>query len=317
MIHILSGGAIVDLETIPQLPRNYDAVLAADTLEHLSDPGRMLHLIHDALPVGAPLVLSVPNIANLYVRLNLLFGRLPYADRGLLDRTHRIFFTRSLLRRLLAEAGFQIEREAVSTIPLLLALPRLPRPALAVAALALEGPPRALPTPPGSPPRRRLPPPANPPGRGGRRSPFDRRRFPIGCRRRGLEAVGRHPGLQRALPGRRAGEPGAGGVGAGDPRARGIDRRRRLEGRQPRDPARSGEPPSRPHPAVRAGHEPGQGRRHPARHRRRDRRPRAVPGRRPRVRPARLRPPGAALPGRWGRRGLRLALPGPGAPPES
>jgi Methyltransferase domain len=146
MIHILSGGAIVDLETIPQLPRNYDAVLAADTLEHLSDPGRMLHLIHDALPVGAPLVLSVPNIANLYVRLNLLFGRLPYADRGLLDRTHRIFFTRSLLRRLLAEAGFQIEREAVSTIPLPLALPRLPRPALAAAALALEVLTRALPT---------------------------------------------------------------------------------------------------------------------------------------------------------------------------
>ena len=146
MIHVLSGGAIVDLESIPQLPRNFDAVLAADTLEHLSDPGRMLHLIHEALPVGAPLVLSVPNIANLYVRLNLLFGRLPYADRGLLDRSHRIFFTRSLLRRLLGETGFRIERAAVSTIPLPLALPHLPRPALAAGELALAGLTRALPT---------------------------------------------------------------------------------------------------------------------------------------------------------------------------
>jgi SAM-dependent methyltransferase len=89
LIGILSGGAIVDLEHVPELPRGFDAVLAADTLEHLSDPGRMLRLIHDALPPGAPFVLSVPNIANLYVRLNLLVGRFPYADRGLLDRTHR------------------------------------------------------------------------------------------------------------------------------------------------------------------------------------------------------------------------------------
>ncbi len=143
---ILSGGAIVDLESIPQLPRNLDAVLAADTLEHLSDPGRMLRLIHDALPPGAPLLLSVPNIANLYVRLNLLVGRFPYADRGLLDRTHRVFFTRALLRRLLAGAGFRLEREVVSTIPLRLALPRLPRPALAAAELGLAGATRALPT---------------------------------------------------------------------------------------------------------------------------------------------------------------------------
>ncbi len=145
MIENLSGGAIVDLESIPMLPRNFAAVLAADTLEHLSDPGRMLHLIHDALEPGAPLLLSVPNIANVYVRLNLLFGRFPYADRGLLDRTHRVFFTRSLLRRLLAAAGFTVERELVSTIPLPLALPRLPRPLLAAAAAGLAGPTRLLP----------------------------------------------------------------------------------------------------------------------------------------------------------------------------
>jgi len=146
MIEVLSGGAIVDLDSIPRLPRRCDAVLAADALEHLSDPGRMLALIHDALPVGAPLVLSVPNIANVYVRLNLLCGRFPYADRGLLDRSHRTFFTRSLLRRLLADAGFRIEREAVSTIPLPLALPRLPPAVLAAAGLALAGFTRALPT---------------------------------------------------------------------------------------------------------------------------------------------------------------------------
>ena len=145
LVEVLSGGAIVDLESIPQLPRGYDVVLAADTLEHLSDPGRMLNLIHAALKPGSPLFISVPNIANLYVRLNLLFGRFPYADRGLLDRTHRVFFTRSYLRGLLARAGFRIERETVSTIPLPLAFPRLPPPILAALSLALEGATRLLP----------------------------------------------------------------------------------------------------------------------------------------------------------------------------
>lgn len=145
LVGVLSGGAIVDLETIPQLPRNYDAVLAADTLEHLSDPARMLELIHAALKPGSPLLISVPNIANLYVRLNLLFGRLPYADRGLLDRTHRVFFTRSFLRGLLAGAGFRIERETVSTIPVPLAFPRLPPWARAMVSLAVEGATRLLP----------------------------------------------------------------------------------------------------------------------------------------------------------------------------
>lgn len=146
MTTVLSGGAIVDMESIPQLPRNVDAVLAADSLEHLSDPGRMLRLVHAALPPGAPLLLSVPNIANLYVRLNLLAGRFPYADRGLLDRSHRVFFTRALLRRLLDGAGFRIEREMVSTIPLRLVFGRLPTPVLVAAEAALAGVTRALPT---------------------------------------------------------------------------------------------------------------------------------------------------------------------------
>jgi SAM-dependent methyltransferase len=146
LVRTLSGGAIVDLETVPKLPGGCQAVLAADSLEHLSNPERMLALIHDALAPGARLLLSVPNIANVYVRLNLLVGRLPYADRGLLDRSHRIFFTRGFLRRLLAEAGFRLQRESVSTIPLPLALPRLPRPLLAAAGALLAAATVLLPT---------------------------------------------------------------------------------------------------------------------------------------------------------------------------
>jgi SAM-dependent methyltransferase len=122
----LTGGAIVDVESLPGLPRGYDVVLAADLLEHLSDPQRMMRLIREALPPGGMLLISVPNVAHLYVRLALLFGSFAYAERGILDRTHRVFFTRRSLRELLRQEGFTIEWEAVSIVPLPLALPWLP-----------------------------------------------------------------------------------------------------------------------------------------------------------------------------------------------
>lgn len=145
MRQALTGGAIVDLESLAHLPGGFEAVLAGDTLEHLNEPERMLRMIHDALPLGGRLFLSVPNVANLYVRLNLLCGRFPYAERGILDRTHRFFFTRQSLRGMVRKAGFTVESGAVSTIPLRLAWPRLPRALLAPLSFALELATRAFP----------------------------------------------------------------------------------------------------------------------------------------------------------------------------
>jgi len=146
LLRWLSGAVIVDLETLSRLPRGYDAILAADTLEHLLDPEKMMAMIHQALPPGGLFLISVPNVANLWVRLALLFGRFPYADRGILDRTHRVFFTRASLDRALTRAGFAIERRAVSTLPLPLILPRLPHPLLVPLLVGLRGLTRLFPT---------------------------------------------------------------------------------------------------------------------------------------------------------------------------
>jgi hypothetical protein len=146
LVRHLSGSAIVDLDTLSRLPRGYDTILAGDILEHLRDPEQMLAMIHAALPSGGLLFLSVPNVANLSVRLSLLFGRFDYRERGILDRTHRTFFTRASLDRALTRAGFRIERRAVSVIPLPLALPRLPRPLLALLSGLLTAATRLCPT---------------------------------------------------------------------------------------------------------------------------------------------------------------------------
>jgi 2-polyprenyl-3-methyl-5-hydroxy-6-metoxy-1,4-benzoquinol methylase len=139
------AGAIVDLEQLLALPGGFDAVVAGDILEHLAAPERFVGLIHAALRPGGALLVSVPNVANIVVRAELLAGRFEYRERGILDRTHRVFFTRRRLREVLRRAGFAIEAESASPLPLYLVFPRLPRWILAGAMWALRGATAVLP----------------------------------------------------------------------------------------------------------------------------------------------------------------------------
>ncbi|MFH1178043.1 MAG: class I SAM-dependent methyltransferase [Acidobacteriota bacterium] len=142
----LSSAAIMDLDSLRRLPAGFDVIVAADVLEHLADPERTLRLAHTALGPGGRLLLSVPNVANLHVRLNLLLGRFPYAKRGILDETHRVFFTRASISALVTKCGFKIERRGMSAIPLPLALPGWPPTLVKALAWLLDGATRLLPT---------------------------------------------------------------------------------------------------------------------------------------------------------------------------
>jgi 2-polyprenyl-3-methyl-5-hydroxy-6-metoxy-1,4-benzoquinol methylase len=95
----------------------FDLVLLQDVLEHLRRPESMLADCKALLKQGGEVVISVPNVANVTVRIGLLFGRFEYKPRGILDRTHLRFFTRRSARRFLQESGFEIVREKVTIIP--------------------------------------------------------------------------------------------------------------------------------------------------------------------------------------------------------
>ena len=88
--------------------QRFDAILAADVLEHLKDPLRVLRELRPFLDDGGYLVASVPNVAHGSVRLALLEGSFPYSERGLLDFTHLRFFTRESLGVLMDSAGFVV-----------------------------------------------------------------------------------------------------------------------------------------------------------------------------------------------------------------
>lgn len=102
--------------------QRFDKILLMDVLEHLESPERVLE---DCLPLLKPngqLLISLPNVANVTVRLMLLFGRFNMTERGILDRTHLKFFTRKTARKLIDACQYEIVQEKSTVMPLELAL---------------------------------------------------------------------------------------------------------------------------------------------------------------------------------------------------
>lgn len=89
----------------------YDHVLILDVIEHFFDPeGFLLKLRNHMKRFRTPkIMICTPNIGFILIRLNLLFGQFNYADRGILDVTHRRLFTIKTFKNLLIETGYEIE----------------------------------------------------------------------------------------------------------------------------------------------------------------------------------------------------------------
>ena len=114
----------------------FDVIVAGDVLEHLPRPEKFLSALRPLLKADGALLVSLPNVANVTVRIGLLFGRFTYAPRGILDRTHVRFFTRETGRTLLEENGYHVVSVDATAMPLELAVPALGRPPLAGLARA-------------------------------------------------------------------------------------------------------------------------------------------------------------------------------------
>lgn len=113
--------------SLDQTPGNFLAgnqvVVCADVLEHMPDPEKQLARLVSFQPSGAVFLISVPNVANLWVRLHLLMGRFDYADRGILDRTHLRFFTRRTIVEMVESTGLKVKMVKPTSIPLELVHP--------------------------------------------------------------------------------------------------------------------------------------------------------------------------------------------------
>ena len=115
---------VADLDKpLPTLNGEFDMIVYGDILEHLRNPLEVFKGFNRYLRPNGKVIVSVPNFAHLWVRLNLLLGRFNYADRGILDRTHLRFFTLRSFRDFLREAGLECEEIIATPVPLLLVIP--------------------------------------------------------------------------------------------------------------------------------------------------------------------------------------------------
>jgi len=105
-IHVRREDANMKLE----FPDHYfDTIIAIAVLEHIFDPFEFINECHRLLKPGGHLIIEVPNVAFFPNRLRLLFGLPPITsnERGW-DGGHLHYFTKSTLKKLFQDMGFEI-----------------------------------------------------------------------------------------------------------------------------------------------------------------------------------------------------------------
>lgn len=109
---VLDGVYSFDLDGIwpdEVYERKYDYLFFGDVLEHLKDPGEVLRKAKKLTSSSRSRVfVSIPNIAHISTRLELMQGGFEYEPMGILDNTHLKYFTLDSFSRLANEAGYKI-----------------------------------------------------------------------------------------------------------------------------------------------------------------------------------------------------------------
>ena len=89
----------------------FDVILCGDVLEHLRDPELALGRLVQLVATTGQIIVSLPNVAHVSLRLQLLAGRFQYTERGILDRTHLHLYTYRRARALVERAGLRVEHQ--------------------------------------------------------------------------------------------------------------------------------------------------------------------------------------------------------------
>ncbi len=97
---------------------SFDVILLMDVLEHLKNPAKLLDQAREIAHAETLILCSVPNVANIVIRLSLLFGCFNYTEKGILDKTHLRFWTSQSFRRFVEENGLSVRRKISSIIPI-------------------------------------------------------------------------------------------------------------------------------------------------------------------------------------------------------
>lgn len=108
---VLNRAVVMDINDTKKYAKLglFDVVIFADVIEHLIDPRTTLENVKKLLSPSGVVIFSVPHMAHVSVRLQLLTGVFPYKNRGLLDQTHLHFYDRNELESVFADAGYTLQ----------------------------------------------------------------------------------------------------------------------------------------------------------------------------------------------------------------
>ena len=104
-LHVFDG---ILTEALLQKHGPFDTILFADVLEHLPNPAELVMLAKSGLAPKGSIVASVPNVAQWFIRTNLMRGRFNYRDCGIMDATHLRWFSHDGLHNFFNNLGFGV-----------------------------------------------------------------------------------------------------------------------------------------------------------------------------------------------------------------
>jgi SAM-dependent methyltransferase len=88
--------------------RSFDLVCLLDVLEHLVNPWKVLKGLKEVISQDAHLLVSLPNVSNLFLLQDAFRGHWRYRRMGLLDFTHLRFFTDYDARKMFYQTGYRV-----------------------------------------------------------------------------------------------------------------------------------------------------------------------------------------------------------------
>lgn len=95
---------------IPKIKDKFDVLVFADILEHLIKPEIVLRsFIKRNLKQDGKVLISLPNIAHISIRINLLFGLFNYRESGILDKGHFHLYTRKTACEMMDKANLSVK----------------------------------------------------------------------------------------------------------------------------------------------------------------------------------------------------------------
>jgi O-antigen biosynthesis protein len=102
-------GNVESINLDPKYEKYFDIIIFADILEHLKEPSNVLNRFKKYLKDEGFIIISLPNISNWRIRLQILFGNFEYQEYGILDIGHIRFFNEKTAKQMINEAGYEIK----------------------------------------------------------------------------------------------------------------------------------------------------------------------------------------------------------------